>query len=1542
MAPDKPQDVVVDLDADSVEDALRLLVPQAPGFEWALKVGVWHVTVDGKAIAQAELGMRLPDRAFVSIRPALRGETGLEITALGWWLIGASVALGIYAASQIPSIPDTDHLEHGERRSLFSGPVNSAAQGGAVPLIYGRTRVGSVVASGGITQERPTGGDYVDPPTLGLGGDRPSGADIPRPERGRDAPRPTISTAAGDASEERSVMRVIDVLGEGEIEGLVDGLKSVYIDGVAVEDDDGMTNLEGVSIQERKGLPHGDPGQKALLGFDSTSTNLGAARTELAPNTPFVQNVPRGYDAVRVTLFFPRLLDVDDKGNEIAAEVAFTIESRPGSRGQWTTVLRQTMSDRSLDEQEASWRVERPESVDADGTWQVRVTRTSPAAATARLSNDVYVQRMAGLRDVKQTYPHTALVGITIETDRVEVNPLRRQYELRGRKVLTPPDSVWNPGAPTATHAAAYGAGLWDGSGMVRRWTDNPAWIALDILLDERSGLGSVPGMAAAARAARAEFLALSRRCDEFVPAPNSDTEMEPRWRFNGVIQKREQARRVVDWVLSACRAGVLWREGAVGLVIDGDSDVAASIGNANVIDGEFEYEGTRRTERYSAVAVTWQDPDDEYQSTIEQVIDHDLVARYGYRAKQVAAVGCTARGQAARVGWLVLNEQERESETCRFRMALEGMHLRPGDRVRIADEARYGVRAAFRVRSVDTSTPGQETIELDGDAPRLVAGGRIVWGESGAADVSRAEANRDDLLRTTDVPTNLRPGDLVVNAASAVDWIVTRLSERDQVEVQVHASRYDPNKYTAVEQRRSLSPPLLNPYAALLAPTAVTVRETTYEDRNLVRSQLEIAIRGGDDPRIDRVEYQIQRPKRRATPEEIAAGDWSVLPRGPWEPLRITGARSIIDRDVALGGYLVRARFIGRRTRSPWTVSAAGVADGKTDSIAAPAAVWAASRAGGYWVGWAAVAAADYAYTEIYDRPARGAPPLNPAADIDVEAGGWTFRGRIAGTGFLRVDAGTDVELRVAVRHVDTSGIATSGREVAVTTGDEITGADGEDGEGVEYIFAVTATQALPEAAAGVSAPSAGFRYDRPVAPYTDGLTGLSAVLPYGHRWRRPVPGSPARGAVIDVNWTYDGIVAHWGPGLPPPENVVGTATLRSRGTISSLGVTFDEVEGAAQYRLTATFQRGVGDNIRIGGSSHTAGQGSLATDAINVIFNPAVDLYGRVRWWTFSVASVDEEGNVGGESELQELEGAAAAAVDQRRAPVLTAVAGDSRIVVSWPTLPGVLSWQRRHKRTTSSSWGEWVAATSPWTFLGANDVSWDIQIRGIWSNGNGPAASVTRTPRSSTQPPPASNPPGAVRNLSATADGQNAIDVDWDAPNTGGTPTGYRIRRRVTGSGSSGWGTTGSTTSTAARFTGLVAGTSYDFQVWAVNGDGSGSARSTTEATEEAGSAPGIPGSLTGSLQQQSAGANARGNASWAAVAGATGYRLEHFVGFWTTAGSGYGDLGNVLQSAVSFATGSGVDLVGNNQAHRVQAYNEHGRSGWRQVDFAVTRG
>lgn len=1601
----EPQDVVVDevleLDAGTVAQALRLVAPQVPGFAEALMIGRWRITVDGSPARDVrELDLRLPDRAYVSVAPELSGAgPALAIpTWVSWVLTGASL---LYAVTQIPSILDTNHLEDSaSRRTLFSGPINTAAQGGAVPLIYGRCRVGSTVVSGGVSPDRPTGGDHSSPSAIGLGGQPASGSPQKLPPEDRFDPFQDPDPEAGEASRERTSLRVVDLLGEGEIEGLAeDGLKSVYLDGVAVEDADGERTVEGVAAQVLRGLAHGSAGQKALAGYDVTATNLGHDSAEVEHGDPEEQEIPRGYDAARVTLRWPSLLSYDEDGREVAAEVKLQIRSRPAGAGAWTTVLAQTVRDLSLGPRELAWRVERPESVGDSGRWEIEVSRQTAAPADTRTVDAFHWVGTAGLRDVKQTYPRSVVVGLVIDAAKAEVNPTRREYEVKGRKVLTPPNSVWNPDAKTATSAATYGAGIWDGK-MVRRWTDNPAWIVYDLLTDRRAGLGGVPGMADAVGAARADFLEMSRWCDELVPAPDSEAAMEPRWRFNGVIQRREEARKVVDWVLSSCRAGLAWSAGAAAVAVDNERDVAAAVGNANVIDGEFEYQGVRWQDRYSAVAVTWQDPDDAYRSTIELVVSDELVERHGYRQRDVAAMGCTSRGQAHRVGLLVLSEQETESETVRFRMALEGMHLRPGDRIRVADERRFEARAAWRLAGVDASVAGRETLTLDAPAPRLAAGGRIVWGENRSAAVSSrgeasfegwlgggavvpaniywASANLDlpavfggvrlerlRLIRTSgagtrihlwasgelpaewedhpravtfragstsvtvggptapgsvrpdstepydwapsaaeqtalrawadgyldngsnaghielriprsvassvelltnDVPTGLTPGDLVLNAAGAIDWIVTRLEERDPVEVAVEARRYNAAKYPAVEQRRMLAPPVADPLASILAPTAVTAVEKTYVDRGVVRSLLEIAVEGGDDPRIAQVEYQIQRPLRPATAAEITAGNWTVLPRGKWEPLQTTSARSLIERNAARGGYRLRARFLARRRRrSEWTLSAPFVVDGQR---IAPVAGLVVTKHGyrfgdrvvrGLRAGWTD----DGSDFEVRLRWRITEASFGPAPDLSAWTTGiWGNRliypGEVGATYEVQAQRGDpatgetqhDPEWSEAVE-IELSGDLDPPADPANLTVIGIQGGYEASCDDPREI-PLTGTPAEIEAArsADVDAWSwfhveedadGNFPANPPAGSYVQRTASPQCVF-VGFESAKRVK-VWVRAIDIEVNGdnasNWVSVIVETKRGGTSIGRHCESCTFTATALEWRLTWTLPETDVPEFWQVQFAWPNGVEPDIITWGSAAYV-VGTATTRALDTSLLPTSLVGQRV---LARIAPATKSGSgyvVGGHEYIEALVTTPGTGLVT---PVLSpASSGDGLVGLGWSVVSGTVTYRIQRATGTGVNRGAWsdlATVAAPLTTYrdntAVNSTAYSYRVRAESASQQSSYSNiVTATPMAGQVP---TTPPSAPRNQDLTADGESAADFDWDSPSSWGTgSSSSRLYRFELHQGST-LVTSGTTTSTSRRFTGLTAETAYRAQVRAETADGNSAYVSDTATTDAA---------------------------------------------------------------------------------------------------------
>lgn len=165
------------LDAETPAECVRALGIQLPGFAQHVRDNNWHVVRGDKneGISLDEEGVTVGvGNDQVHLMPAIEGGGGDGVfqTIIGAALIAASffagpfqpllfntgVAMTIGGVSQMLSSSPTSNYESREKPDerpsfAFDGPVNTSTQGVAVPVGYGRVRVGSVVISSGISVE---------------------------------------------------------------------------------------------------------------------------------------------------------------------------------------------------------------------------------------------------------------------------------------------------------------------------------------------------------------------------------------------------------------------------------------------------------------------------------------------------------------------------------------------------------------------------------------------------------------------------------------------------------------------------------------------------------------------------------------------------------------------------------------------------------------------------------------------------------------------------------------------------------------------------------------------------------------------------------------------------------------------------------------------------------------------------------------------------------------------------------------------------------------------------------------------------------------------------------------------------------------------------------------------------------------------------------------------------------------------------------------------------------------------------------------------
>ena len=507
-------------------------------------------------------------------------------------------------------------------------------------------------------------------------------------------------TEENDTLQSVQFASVLDLLSEGEIEGLDDGNKSVFLDNTPIQNPSGRNNYEGFTVVTRNGTQT----QTHIGGNFGAIERENAVNVEVVKATPVTRSITDSdVDRVRVTLTIPSLQKVEDDGDIVGHQVKINIQVQYDSGG-FNTVIEDTIKGKSRSSYQRDYLVTLNGSFPVD----IRVNRVSEDETSTRRSSSTTFQSFTEIIDEKFRYPNSALVGLRFDARQFSSIPSRK-YLIRGIKVKIPSNANVSD---NHTGMLTY-SGIWDGTFKAATWTNDPAWCLYDLLISERYGAG-VPESSLD----KYDFFAISQYCSQLVD--NGKGGKEPRFSLNLLINSRDEVYNVIQQMTAIFRGISYYGAGTLQLLQDKPVDAQYLLGPSNVVDGLFEYEGTSQKARHTVAVVAWQSYDTRGDIEYEYVEDHDAVAKYGIIKKEIKAIGCYSQGQAHRIGkWTLLSEQAL-TETCNFAVAIEsGIILRPGMVVDIADPIKSGVRRSGRVKSATTT---QVTTDSDSNLSATLA----------------------------------------------------------------------------------------------------------------------------------------------------------------------------------------------------------------------------------------------------------------------------------------------------------------------------------------------------------------------------------------------------------------------------------------------------------------------------------------------------------------------------------------------------------------------------------------------------------------------------------------------------------------------------------------------------------------------------------------------------------------------------------------------------------------------------------------------------
>lgn len=605
-----------------------------------------------------------------------------------------------------------------------------------------------------------------------------------------------------DTFRSNSIARIFDIVSEGEIGGLVDGLKSVFvIDGstlTPVMNDDGSMNIEGVEVFE----VYGTPDQTAVSGFPAVEYES-IVNAEITVESPVVREIADlDLDAIRVKIRWPRIAVIDGSGDVKGLNNEIAIDLQPDG-GSYSEVVTDYFQVKSESPYEREYRIELPPG---EGPWTIRVRRITPNSSGTR-SQDSFWSSWTGVIDGKFRYPNTAGYFVKVDAQQFgEDSVPGRAYLVKGIKIEVPTN--YDPETREyATTGPGTTGGIWDGT-FKRAVCGNPAWVFRDLATNNRYGAGDEIDPD---QVDKWTLYEIAQYCDEMLDDGRGGT--EPRFEINTQINAQEQAYALMQAIASAFRGFPYWGAGEYPLTAGQDrpGDATKLFSTANVIGGLFNREGVDIRAQHSVALVTWNDPNDGYKPAVEQVIDRRLIKRLGWNPIQIAAFGCTSQARAHRFGRWLLDTEQNEKETVSFSVALQHADVVPGEIVNIADPVTAAVRYAGKVVSSTTTS-----LTID-QAVEIITGEDYVVNfvlPSGALgpDIALTNAPGEASVLTWADPADGLPQD-------GADWIIScglvepqpfrvlKIVETDKHLFEITALEHDPTKYARVEAGINLEP---------------------------------------------------------------------------------------------------------------------------------------------------------------------------------------------------------------------------------------------------------------------------------------------------------------------------------------------------------------------------------------------------------------------------------------------------------------------------------------------------------------------------------------------------------------------------------------------------------------------------------------------------------------------------------------------------------------------------------------------------------------
>ena len=706
-------------------------------------------------------------------------------------------------------------------------------------------------------------------------------------------------TEAKDNLDSKSFAKLIDLISEGEIEGLADGAKSIFLNNTPLQATDGSWNFKDVSYEVRTGTSN----QTNIPITANTENVLPTGLSTIVQATPGVKQITDSdVDAVKVVIAVPGLQRISDKGDIYGSNIDLQIAVQYSGGSYQTKVSGNAgkITGRTGDLYEREYLI----ALDGAFPVNIKVTRITPDSTSTKLTNAFQWNSYVEIKYDQRTYPNSAIVGMRVDAEQFSSVPSRK-FRIKGIKVKIPHNASVN-----ADGSLSY-SGVFNGTLGAAQYTNDPAWCLHDLLSSSRYGLGD---HLASGQLDVFSFYSASQYCSEQVDDGTGTGSTEPRFSCNICINNQQEAYSVVNQLCSVFRAMPYWEAGSLTVTNDSPADASYLFTLANVLEPGFSYSNTSQRTRPTVVVAKYLDLD-LMDINYEEVIDTANQARYGSVVKNINAIACTSRGQANRLAKWLLYMENLERQVVSFSTSIDaGVVVRPGQIIEIADPLKSGERRGGRIKSATTTAI---TVDDITGISYSVSGTLSVVLPDGSVETKTVSGISSDVISVVGQAFSVAPNANSVWVYQTTDiqtstWRVLTVQEQDESQYVITANEYNSGKYAHVEANIALTQrDITNLDVAPATPTGLGATEVIYENTGIARVKIIVSWTSSTDNVFVRWRYE----------------------EGNWVGREVEGSKSYEILDTVDGNYIIEVYSVsssGLRSTAPATLNPF-VAQGKT-----------------------------------------------------------------------------------------------------------------------------------------------------------------------------------------------------------------------------------------------------------------------------------------------------------------------------------------------------------------------------------------------------------------------------------------------------------------------------------------------------------------------------------------------------------------------------------------------------------------------------------